>query len=85
MDGELAAWISRGEKQILTFVDGSNERAPQHIRRQIAQVLAGLVGKSRRAVFVTEVDGRPVGETPMAPVLVEAGFSRGTHGYLKRL
>jgi ATP-dependent Lhr-like helicase len=86
VDGSLAGWIGRGERHLLTFADSVPERDPDDVRFEIAGVLAAEVESGRRrAVFVTEVDGQPARETPIAAALVEAGFVLTTHGFLKRL
>jgi ATP-dependent Lhr-like helicase len=86
VDGCLAGWIGRGERHLLTFADSVGERDPDEVRYEIARVLAEEVTSfKRRAVFVTEVDGEPARETPMAAALLEANFIHTAHGFLKRL
>jgi ATP-dependent Lhr-like helicase len=86
VDGALAAWMGRGERQLLTFLDQIPERDPEEIAYQIACTLAAEVRPGgRRAVWVEEVDGRPTVDSPLAPALIEAGFMRTSKGYLRRL
>ena len=86
VDGALAGWIGRGERNLLTFFDQVPDRDPQEVAFEIARALANEVcsGK-RRSLFVTEVDGQRTDDTPMASALLEAGFIRTSHGYLKRV
>jgi ATP-dependent Lhr-like helicase len=86
VDGALAAWMGRAERQLLTFPDQHPERDPDEIAAEIARALAEQVRPGgRRAIFVREVDGLPVKETPLAAALAQAGFTYGLHGYMKRL
>jgi ATP-dependent Lhr-like helicase len=86
VDGALAAWMGRGERNLLTYLDGVGERDPEEVAAEIAGLLAAQVesGK-RRAIFVQEVDGRPPRDTALGPALAGAGFTYGPHGYMKRL
>jgi ATP-dependent helicase Lhr and Lhr-like helicase len=86
VDGALAAWMGRAERQLLTFFDQVAEREPHEVAAEVAWVLAAQVGPGgRRAIFIKEVDGHPAQETLMAAALAEAGFTFGLHGYMKRL
>ncbi|HEX5323158.1 MAG TPA: hypothetical protein VFW40_05175, partial [Capsulimonadaceae bacterium] len=86
VDGALAAWMGRGERTILTFLENVPDREPGDIAYEIARILAEEVtsGK-RRAVYIQEVDCQPAQDTPMAGALLEAGFHHSVHGYLKRI
>jgi ATP-dependent helicase Lhr and Lhr-like helicase len=82
--GELAAWLGRGEQNLLTFLPAAE---PERTRRgrAVASALARLVDSGRRrALLISLVDGEPVHSSPLAPLLVAAGFSAGHKGYLKR-
>jgi ATP-dependent Lhr-like helicase len=86
VDGALAAWMGRAERQLLTFPEQHPDRDPDEIAAEIARALAEQVRPGgRRAIFVKEVDGLPVKGTPLAAALAEAGFTYGLHGYMKRL
>jgi hypothetical protein len=37
-----------------------------------------------RPLVITRIDGQPVDESPLAPLLVDAGFRPSRHGYLHR-
>jgi ATP-dependent Lhr-like helicase len=84
IDGALAAWLGRGERQLLTFAEAVDGREPGDVRAEIARVLVAEVDSGRRrALFLQEVDGAPVAASPMARALTEAGFTPSPDGYLK--
>ena len=86
VDGSLAAWMGRNERQLLTFVDQVENRGAPEVAREIAHSLGASVGvKGRRALLIGEVDGRPAAESSMANALREAGFILTSRGFLKRV
>jgi ATP-dependent Lhr-like helicase len=86
VDGSLAAWMARNERQLLTFVDAVKGRSSADVAREIARALAASVGvKGRRALLIGEVDGVSAEASPMAEALQGAGFIRTSRGLLKRL
>jgi ATP-dependent Lhr-like helicase len=86
MDGWLAAWMARNERQLLTFVETVRGRDAAVVAREIAKALAASVGeKGRRALLIDQVDGVPAAESPMAAALREAGFTPTSRGFLKRI
>jgi ATP-dependent Lhr-like helicase len=82
--GALVAWIPRTRRNLLTFLpDPEPER--RHAAEAIARALARLVEtEQRRAVLVSLVNGKPVAGSFLSRFLTEAGFTSGSHGYLKR-
>jgi ATP-dependent Lhr-like helicase len=86
VDGALAGWMGRGERNLLAYLDQVPDRSPREVAAEMARVLAEQVGRGgRRAVFVKEVNGQPAQESVLGSALVEAGFTFGPHGYMKRL
>jgi ATP-dependent Lhr-like helicase len=84
VNGALAAYVARGEKQIATFFP---EDAPARsvAARAVANALASLVRNGvRRALLITEVDDAPVAKSALAPMLAEAGFTPSAMGYQMR-
>ena len=82
-DGALAAWLARGDRQLLTFLP---ETEPERSKRAraIARVLidrARTGGDSPRGMLVEEIDGLPPAAHPLAPFLIEVGFVGGALGY----
>jgi len=74
VNGALAAYVSRGARQLLAFLP---EDEPTHstTARAVATTLARL------GLLVHEIDGLPAAEHPLAAFLVEAGFSPSAMGY----
>jgi len=86
VDGALAGWMGRGERNLIAFLDQVPDRSPREVADVVARGLADQVGRGgRRAVFVKEVNGRPAQESVLGPALLEAGFTFGPHGYMRRL
>jgi ATP-dependent Lhr-like helicase len=84
VNGALAAYIGRGEKQLTIFLP-EDEPLRSSMSREVAGALAKLVtGGSRRALLVTEINGQPAAKSVLASFLVEAGFTPGGAGYLMR-
>ncbi|HEY8551513.1 MAG TPA: DEAD/DEAH box helicase [Vicinamibacterales bacterium] len=83
VDGRASAWISRGGRQILTWLpDAEPDRS--RTGRAIAERLALIAqeGEGREGgLLVAEVDGIPAADHPIAPFLIEAGFVRTAMGY----
>lgn len=85
VDGSLAAWMARGERQLLTFPNAVRGRAPADVLREIACALAASLGaRGRRALLIGEVDGVPAVESAMAEALGRSGFVPTSRGLLKR-
>ncbi len=83
-DGTLVGWLARGEQTLITFLP---EDEPQRgaAARALAAALGALVDSGkRRALLLTRVDGVDPTHCGLAPFLLEAGFSPGTRGWLKR-
>ena len=86
VDGALAAWMPKSERQLVTFLDNVAEREPSDVAYEIAKTLADLVTSlRRRAVLIEEVNGKPPRETVMGAALLEAGFQPSSLGFQKRL
>jgi len=84
VDGSLAAYVARDEHGVLTFVDGE-ERDVARTRAAVARALAAeAVPERRDPLFIEEIDGAPVDESPLAEPLRAAGFVRTPRGYLLR-
>jgi ATP-dependent Lhr-like helicase len=84
VNGALAAYVGRGEKQIATFLP-EDEPARSVAARAVANALASLVRNGvRRALLITDVDDAPVAKSALAPMLAEAGFTPSAMGYQMR-
>jgi ATP-dependent Lhr-like helicase len=83
VDGALAAYLARGDRQLLVFLPDAE---PQRSKaaRAIAQVLidrARTGGDTPRGMLIEEIDGIPATLHPMATYLTEAGFIGGALGF----
>jgi ATP-dependent helicase Lhr and Lhr-like helicase len=84
VNGALAAYVGRGEKQIALFLP-EDEPSRSAVARAVANALASLVrGGARRALLITEIDDQPVAKSALAPMLAEAGFAPSSMGYQMR-
>jgi ATP-dependent Lhr-like helicase len=81
VDGFLAAYLRRGERELLLFAP---EDEPQRSRliRTAARALAEL--SAPRGMFLSEIDGAPATTHRAAPLFVEAGFSITAMGLQRR-
>jgi ATP-dependent Lhr-like helicase len=78
VDGALAAYVGRGEKQVTAFLPDDEPRRSL-VAREIAKSLARLVESgARRALLVAELDAA------LAPFFAEAGFRPTAAGYQLR-
>jgi hypothetical protein len=83
VDGALAAYLARGDRQLLTWLPESD---PQRSRaaRGIAAVLidrARSGADAPRGMLIEEADGVEPAQHPLAPFLIEAGFIGGAMGF----
>ncbi|MGW0044493.1 ATP-dependent helicase [Rhodococcus sp. NPDC003348] len=79
VDGELALYVERGGKTLLTFTDDPGTR------HSAAIALAELVDRGGvDKIVIEKVDGESVHTSPLSPALVEAGFSATPRGLRKR-
>jgi len=84
VDGVLAAWIAKGERDVLSFPtvpEGEVDPAPA----LVAERIAGLAGTGRRKVlYVETVDGVPARESRLGLALRACGFVDTAQGMLRR-
>ena len=74
VNGELTAYISRSARQLQVFLP-EDEPARATAARALARRLAGL------GLLIAEINGGPAAEHPLAPFLVDAGFSPSAMGF----
>ena len=83
VNGALAAYLARGDRQLLTFLpDAEPERS--RVARAIACVLidrARSGGDAPRGMLIEEIDGTAPALHAMSPFLGEAGFIAGALGF----
>jgi hypothetical protein len=81
VDGRLAAWIGKGERELTTFLP-EEEPARSAAARALAPALARWAALTGRTAFGWSAEsGRPLAESPLAPFLAEAGFVRSGPGF----
>jgi ATP-dependent Lhr-like helicase len=85
VNGALAAYISRGARQLNVHLP-EDEPARSMTARALAARLASIarLEDGRGGLLVSEINGTPVAEHPFAPFLVDAGFSPSAMGFQMR-
>ncbi len=81
VDGKLAAWLGKGERDLRPFLP-EDEPARSAVGRALAEALARWAARTGRASlgWATE-GGEPLAESPLAPFLAQAGFVRSGPGF----
>jgi ATP-dependent Lhr-like helicase len=84
VNGALAAYVPRGEKQLALFLP-EDEPSRSVAGREVAKALASLVtGGTRRALLIAEIDGQPASRSALGAFLAEAGFTPSALGFQMR-
>jgi ATP-dependent Lhr-like helicase len=82
VNGALAAYVARGDRQLVTFLpDAEPDRSK--VGRAIARVLIDRAregGDTPRGMLIEDIDGAPPPSHPLSPMLMEAGFVAGAMG-----
>jgi ATP-dependent helicase Lhr and Lhr-like helicase len=74
VNGLLACYVSRGEKQFYVFLP-EDQPLRNAVAREVAKKLASLVHEGRRrALLIAEINNEPATRSALAPFLVEEGF-----------
>jgi ATP-dependent Lhr-like helicase len=81
VNGALAAYISRGARQLQVFLP-EDEPARSITARALAERLATLARDG--AMLIADINGVLTSEHPLAPFLLEAGFSPSAMGFQLR-
>jgi ATP-dependent Lhr-like helicase len=81
VDGFLAAYLRRGERELLLFAPEDEPRRSR-LTRAAARALAAL--SAPRGMLLSEIDGAPATTHRAAPLFVEAGFSVTAMGLQRR-
>jgi ATP-dependent Lhr-like helicase len=81
VDGVLVAVLGKGEREITTFLP-EDEPGRSRTARALALSLAGWAARTGRSGLGWGApDGRGLAESPLAPYLLEAGFTRSGPGF----
>jgi ATP-dependent Lhr-like helicase len=84
VNGMLAAYIGRGEKQLSVFLP-EDEPMRGTVAKEIARMLASLVTNgTRRALLIAEINDAPAAKSDLGRYLAEAGFAATAMGYQMR-
>jgi ATP-dependent Lhr-like helicase len=82
VNGRLAAYLSRGDRQLSVYLPEAEPERTTTARALAARLFQlATAPEGRRGMFIAEIDGVPVAEHPLAPYLLEAGFVRGAMGF----
>src|SRR3989441_9922240 len=82
VDGALAAYLARGDRQLLTFLPDSEplrSKTARAVARALRERSRMPVGEEQapRGMLLEEIDGVPPSAHPIAPHLAKAGFHTG--------
>ena len=80
VDGRLAAWIGKGEREVRVFLP-EDEPARSALARALAEALARWASATGRLALGWSPEGPPLADGPLAPFLLEAGFVRSGPGF----
>jgi ATP-dependent helicase Lhr and Lhr-like helicase len=82
VNGELAAYVGRADRQFLTFLP-EDEPARSTIAREAARMLFDLATAEgdRAGMLIGEIDGVDAAVHPLAPFLLDAGFVKRATGF----
>jgi ATP-dependent Lhr-like helicase len=87
VNGRAAAWISRGDRQLIVCLpDDEPERS--RVGRAMARELVAIAQRApdgRRGWLVEEINGKPAVEDPSSQYLLESGFASTAMGLQLRV
>ena len=85
VDGRAAAYLRRGERELLLFLPGaepSRSRAGREVARMLLHLAATREG--RRGMLIAEINGTPATAHPAARLFIEEGFAATAMGIQAR-
>jgi ATP-dependent Lhr-like helicase len=85
VNGSLAAYVARGGRQLLVFLP-DDEPGRTIVGRALAARLATLARteEGRGGLLISEINGVPAADHPLAPFLADSGFSPSAMGFQMR-
>jgi len=86
VDGQAAAYLRRGERELLLFLPAAEPRRSQ-VAREVARMLLHLATareEGRRGMLVAEINGDAATAHPAARLFVEEGFAATAMGLQAR-
>jgi ATP-dependent Lhr-like helicase len=87
VDGLAAAYLRRGERELLLFLPEPEPRRSQ-IAREVARMLLHLAGardEGQRGMLIAEINGEEATAHPASRVFIEEGFAASALGLQARL
>ena len=87
VNGRAAAWIGRGDRQLLVWLP-EHEPERSRIGRALARELVDLAMRApdgRRGWLIEEINGRPSVHDPSSRFLLDAGFAATAGGLQLRV
>jgi ATP-dependent Lhr-like helicase len=87
VDGRVAAWIARGDRQLLAALP-ADEPDRSRVGRALARELVRLAyddPAERRGWLIAEINGAPATAGPVAAFLIEQGFTATSGGLQLRV
>jgi len=86
VDGALAAYLARGDRQLLTYLPEAEplrSKTARAIARALRERSRMPVGEEQapRGMLIEEIDGVPPSAHPIAPYLARIGFLTGALGF----
>ena len=84
VDGELTAWLSRGDRQLLVWLpedEPRRSRAARALASELARLADAAYG--RQGLLVAEINGGSIAGHPLESFLADAGFVSGAMGLAK--
>ncbi len=85
VDGALAGYVARGGRQLIAYLP-EDEPARSVVSRAVAARLAAMARgeDGRGGLLISEINGSPTADHPLAPFLIDAGFNASAMGFQMR-
>jgi len=84
VNGALAAYVPRGARQMTVYLP-DDEPARSMTGRALARALSARArNEGREPILISEINGHPPSEHPLAPYLIESGFYPSAMGFQMR-
>jgi ATP-dependent helicase Lhr and Lhr-like helicase len=85
VDGALAGYLARGGRQLIAYLP-EDEPARSTASRALATRLAMMArgDDGRGGLLISEINGIPTADHPLAPFLIDAGFNASAMGFQMR-
>jgi hypothetical protein len=87
VDGQAAAYLRRGERELLLFLPEAEPRRSQ-VTREVARMLLHLAAareEGRRGMLLAEINGEAATAHPAARLFIEEGFAATAMGLQARV